>query len=155
MTGVRRNPAPEPCADRIAAPSELLDLLPDADVWVLCAPATAETRHIAGAAAFARMKKGSILVNVGRGALVDEPALLAALDAGAPGHAVLDVFEAEPQPPDSSFWDHPQVTMTPHSSGMSAGNPVRNDATFLENLRRFLAGEPLEGEARPEDVLAG
>ncbi|MBL8554128.1 MAG: D-2-hydroxyacid dehydrogenase [Phenylobacterium sp.] len=154
VTGVRRNPAPEPCADRIAAPSELLDLLPDADVWVLAAPATAETRHVAGAEAFSRMKPGSILVNVGRGALVDEPALLAALDRDAPAHAVLDVFEAEPQPADGPFWDHPKVTLTPHSSGMSAGNPVRNDATFLENLRRFLAGDPLEGEARPEDVLA-
>jgi phosphoglycerate dehydrogenase-like enzyme len=154
VTGVRRNPAPEPCADRIAAPAELLDLLPDADVLVLCVPATSDTRHVANAEAFARMKPGSILVNVGRGALVDEPALLAALAKGAPAHAVLDVFEAEPQPADSPFWDHPQVTMTPHASGMSAGNPIRNDATFLENLRRYLAGEPLEGEAKAEDVLA-
>ncbi|MBL8771729.1 MAG: D-2-hydroxyacid dehydrogenase [Phenylobacterium sp.] len=155
VTGVRRNPAPEPCADAIATPSALPDVLPDADVWVLAAPATAETRHVADAAAFARMKPGSILVNVGRGALVDEPALLAALAAGRPAHAVLDVFETEPLPADSPFWDHPQVTLTPHASGMSAGNPVRNDATFLENLRRFLAGEPLQGVADPKDVLAG
>lgn len=154
VTGVRRDPTPEAGADRIAAPAELHDLLADADVWVLCAPATAETRGVAGAEAFARMKPGSILVNVGRGALVDEPALLAALDKGAPGHAVLDVFETEPQPADSPFWDHPNVTLTPHASGMSAGNPIRNDATFLENLRRYLAGEALIGEARPEDVLA-
>ena len=153
VTGVRRNTAPEDCADRMAAPSELYQLLPEADVWVLSAPATAETRHVANADAFARMKPGSILVNVGRGALVDEPALLAALDKGAPAHAVLDVFETEPLPPDSPFWDHPAVTLTPHASGMSAGNPVRNDATFLENLRRFLAGEPLEGEADPKDVV--
>jgi phosphoglycerate dehydrogenase-like enzyme len=155
VIGVRRNPAPDTAADRIASPSEWLDLMADADVVALCAPATPSTHHIAGAEAFARMKPGSILVNVGRGALVDEPALLAALDRGAPGHAVLDVFETEPQPADSPFWDHPKVTLTPHSSGMSSGNAPRNDAIFVENLRRYLAGEPLEHEATPEEVLGG
>jgi phosphoglycerate dehydrogenase-like enzyme len=155
VTGVRRNPAPDTAADRIAAPSEWLDLMAEADVVALCAPATPATHHIAGAEAFARMKPDSILVNVGRGALVDEPALLAALDRGAPGHAVLDVFETEPQPADSPFWDHPKVTLTPHSSGMSSGNTPRNDSIFVENLRRYLAGEPLEHEATAEEVLGG
>ena len=127
----------------------------DLDVLVLCAPLTAETRHIANAAVFARMQPGTVLVNVGRGPLVDEPALLAALDRDAPAHAVLDVFATEPLPADSPFWTHPKVTLTPHSSGMSLGNAARNDVLFLDNLRRFVAGEPLAHEATAEDVLAG
>lgn len=155
VTGVRRNIAPNPAADAMAAPSDLPRLLPDADVVVLSVPATADTRGMADAAFFAAMKPGSIFVNVGRGALVDEPVLLAALDRGVPEHAVLDVFETEPLPADSRFWTHPRVTLTPHSSGMSAGNAARNDATFLDNLNRYLAGEPLTNEADPKDVLAG
>ena len=95
-------------------------------------------------------------MNVGRGGLVDEPALLAALDTGVPAHAVLDVFETEPLPPDSPFWAHPQRERSPRTRpGMSAGNAPRNDALFLDNLRRFVAGEPLLNEADPKDVLAG
>lgn len=155
VTGVRRNPAPDPAADRIAAPGDLPALLPQADVVVLCAPATPETHHIADAAFFGRMKAGAIFVNVGRGALVDEPALLAALDRGVPEHAVLDVFETEPLPTESAFWGHPRVTLTGHASGFSGGNAPRNDALFVKNLGRYLAGEALLNEADPKDVLAG
>jgi phosphoglycerate dehydrogenase-like enzyme len=155
VTGVRRSPGPDPSADRIAAQADLPALLPESDVVVLACPLTAETRHIADASFFGAMKPGTILVNVGRGGLVDEPALLAALDRGVPDHAVLDVFEAEPLPTESPFWGHPRVTLTPHSSGMSAGNAPRNDALFLDNLRRYVKGEPLTNEADPRDVLAG
>lgn len=155
VTGVRRSGGSDPAADRMVTPDRFLDVLADADVVALCAPATPETRRIANAEAFARMKPGAVFVNVGRGALVDEPALLAGLAAGAPGHAVLDVFETEPQAADSPFWDHPQVTMTPHAAGMSSGNAPRNDALFLENLARYLAGRPLENVADAKDVLGG
>lgn len=155
ITAIRRSDAPDPAADRMASRAEFLDLLPDTDVLALCAPLTPETRHIANAEAFGRMKPGSIFVNVGRGPLVDEPALLEALDRGVPSHAVLDVFETEPLPAESRFWGHPRVTLTPHSSGMSAGNAARNDRVFLENLARFLKNEPLANEAAAADVLAG
>ena len=156
VTGVRRSGAPDAAADRMATLADLPGLLPETDVLVLCTPLTADTRHVGGSETFGRMKQGSILVNVGMWfGLVDEPALLAALDRGAPAHAVLDVFETEPLPADSPFWAHPQVTLTPHSSGMSAGNTVRNDALFVENLRRYLAGEALEHEAAAAEVLAG
>jgi phosphoglycerate dehydrogenase-like enzyme len=155
VTGVRRNTAPDPNADAIAAPGELPALLSHADVVVLCVPATPETRQMADAAFFAAVKSGAIFVNVGRGALVDEPALLAALHRGTVGHAILDVFEVEPLPVESPFWTHPRVTVTPHSSGMSVGNAARNDAIFLDNLGRYLAGEPLRNEVDPRAVLAG
>ncbi|MDB5430002.1 MAG: hypothetical protein JWP35_1118 [Caulobacter sp.] len=154
VTGIRRHQEADPSAERIAAPADLPALLPDADVVVLCCPLTPETHHLAGAAFFAAMKPGAIFVNVGRGGLVEEPALLAALDRSIPQHAVLDVFETEPLPSDSPFWAHPRVSLTPHSSGMSDGNAPRNDDLFLENLRRYLAAEALLNEAAPETVLA-
>lgn len=154
VTGVRRNQAPHPDADAIAAEADIPRLLPDADVVVLSVPLTPETRHLVNGEFLARMKPRSVLVNVGRGGLVDEAALTAALDKGVPEHAVLDVFETEPLPKDSAFWRHPRVTLTPHASGISEGQGLRNDALFLENLRRYLAGERLENEADPKDVLA-
>ena len=155
ITAIRRSTTPDPAADQMASRADLQDLLPDTDVLVLCTPLTPDTRHIAGADVFSRMKPGSIFVNVGRGPLVDEAALLAALDRGVPSHAVLDVFDTEPLPAESRFWSHPRVTLTPHSSGMSLGNAGRNDVLFLENLGRYLKGEPLENEASAADVLAG
>lgn len=155
ITAIRRSASHDPAADHMATRGEFLNLLPTTDVLVLCSPLTPETRHVADATAFSRMKPGSIFVNVGRGPLIDEPALLAALDQGIPSHAVLDVFETEPLPADSRFWGHPRVTLTPHSSGMSVGNAHRNDVLFLENLARYLKGGALENEALPADVLAG
>lgn len=154
VTGVRRSGGTDPAADRIVTPDRFAEVLGDADVVALCAPATPDTRRIMNAETFGRMKPGSVFVNVGRGALVDEPALLAALDRDAPAHAVLDVFEVEPQPADSPFWDHPKVTMTPHAGGLSSGNAPRNDAVFLENLALYLSGKPLKDVADPKDVLA-
>jgi phosphoglycerate dehydrogenase-like enzyme len=101
------------------------------------------------------MKPRSVLVNVGRGGLVDETALLAALDRGVPDHAVLDVFETEPLPPESPFWSHPRVSLTGHASGITGGQHHRNQALFLDNLARFASGEAVLNRARPEDVLAG
>jgi phosphoglycerate dehydrogenase-like enzyme len=155
VTGVRRNQDAHPLADRIAPMSALPDLLAQADVVVLCTPLTADTRHLVDARFLAAMKPASVIVNVGRGGLVDEPALLAALDAGTPEHAVLDVFETEPLPQDSPFWGHPRVTLTPHSSGITSGQWSRNETLFLDNLKLFLSGEPLLNVADPKDVLAG
>jgi len=154
ITAVRRDQSPHPLADRIAAQSDLPALAPEADVVVLSLPLSLATRHLADAAFFTAMKLGSVLVNVGRGGLVDETALLAALDSGTPAHAVLDVFETEPLPADSPLWDHPQVRLTPHSSGMTGAQNGRNATLFLDNLRRFVAGQPLLNLADPKDVLA-
>lgn len=154
ITGVRRDQTPHPMADRIAAQSDLPTLAPLADVVVLSLPLSAITRHLADAAFFAAMKPGSVLVNVGRGGLLDEAALLTALDAGVPAAAVLDVFQTEPLPADSPFWDHPRVRLTPHSSGVTGGQNLRNTDLFLDNLERFVADRPLLNVADSQDVLA-
>ena len=155
IVGVRRSQAPDAHADRIAPMDALPKLLPEADVVVLSVPLGATTRHLAGAAFFAAMKPGSVLVNVGRGGLVDEAALLAALDRGVPAHAVLDVFEVEPLPAESPFWAHPRVSLTAHCSGVTGAQEGRNQALFLDNLKRWLAGQPLTSEMDPKDVKGG
>jgi phosphoglycerate dehydrogenase-like enzyme len=153
ITGVRRRPGPAPFADAIVYPDVLRDQLGESDVVVLCAPRTAATENMVDATFLAAMKPGSVLVNVGRGVLVDEAALLAALDARKPAHAVLDVFRVEPLPADSPFWDHPRVTLTSHGSARSANNEARGDAVFLANLRRYLAGEQPLDQVNLADVL--
>ncbi|MHB8528171.1 MAG: D-2-hydroxyacid dehydrogenase [Caulobacteraceae bacterium] len=153
VTGVRRDPAPHPLADEIASPDALAEPLALADVVVLCAPLSEATRGVANAAFFSAMKEGSVLVNVARGGLVDEAALLEALDAGRPEHAILDVFAEEPLPATSRLWGHPRLTLTAHASGITAGQDRRNQAVFLENLERFLDGAPLLNEAEPTDVI--
>jgi phosphoglycerate dehydrogenase-like enzyme len=152
VIGVRRNHAADPAADVIVPLAGLHTHLPEADVVVLCVPLNAETRQLADEAFFADMKAGSVLVNVGRGGLVDEAALLAALDDGVPAHAVLDVFETEPLPAESPLWDHPRVSVTAHHSGVTGRQDDRNRDLFLDNLARYLGGRPLLHEIDPRDV---
>ena len=153
VTGVRRSPGAHTLADAMATPDRIPALLPDADVVVLSLPLSAQTADMVDAKFLAAMKPGSIFVNVGRGGLVDEDALLAALDAGKPEHAVLDVFKTEPLPAESRFWDHPRVTMTPHASPLGSGLGARSDALFLDNLGRFLSGQPLLNQVSAQEVL--
>jgi len=153
ITGVRRSGGEHPLADAIASPDRILELLPASDVVVLSLPLNAQSADMVDSAFLAAMKPGSVIVNVGRGGLVDEDALLAALDQGKPEHAILDVFRTEPLPADSRFWDHPRVTMTPHASPIGSGLAARSDALFLDNLSRFLAGQPLLNQVTAQEVL--
>ena len=152
IVGVRRSGAPDPLADRMGSLGDVKALLPAADVVVLATPLNPQTRNMADAGFFAAMKPGSVLVNVGRGDLVDEAALLAALGVGVPEHAILDVFHDEPLKDDSPFWDHPKVSLTAHASAFGSGQAARNDAIFVENLRRRLAGQPMLYEADARDL---
>jgi phosphoglycerate dehydrogenase-like enzyme len=120
------------------------DLLPLADYLVLAVPHTPETNGLISAGRLERMKRGSCLLNVGRGATLDEQALIEALRSGRLSGAALDVTAVEPLPPESPLWEMPNVIITPHSSGRSQeANADRRTDIFCDNLRRFLAGEPL------------
>jgi phosphoglycerate dehydrogenase-like enzyme len=152
LTVVRRNVEPDPLADRVLPFSGLAGTLPDADVVVLACALNEETRDMCNEAFFRALRPGAILINIGRGGLVDEDALRAGLDRDQPAHAVLDVFQTEPLPADSWFWDHPKVRVSAHTSNSGDGNLARGDDLFLENLRRYLAKEPLLNEADPSEV---
>ena len=113
----------------------LTAVLAQADILVLLLPLTEATRGLIGAEALARMKPGARLINFGRGALIDDAALLARLDEGLVDHAVLDVFATEPLPPDSSYWAHTHVTVLPH---ISAPTNVASAAQIVaDNLRAY------------------
>ncbi len=155
VTGVRRRPGPAEGAAEIVPPEQLLEVLPQADGVVLAAPLTDATRHMMDAAAFAAMQPEALLVNVGRGGLVDETALIAALDAGEIGHAALDVVETEPLPAGHPLWRHPKVTLTPHIAAATEGSRLRTDALFLDNLGRFLAGDPLRNVTDRAEFAGG
>jgi phosphoglycerate dehydrogenase-like enzyme len=152
VLGVRRYPAGDEPVDEMLAPGALTDVLPASDVIVLAAPASRETRHLVDATFLARMREGSVLINIARGALVDEAALLVALDRGVPEAAILDVFQTEPLPPDSPLWTHPRVVVTPHSSAGGTGRLVRAADLFLDNLGRYRSGTPLLNEIVLSDL---
>ncbi|WP_420638513.1 D-2-hydroxyacid dehydrogenase [Candidatus Poriferisocius sp.] len=146
VTGVRRHPTGDEPVDALISPAQTLTALPDCDVVVLAAPATPETENLVDDRFLSAMKPGSVLVNVARGKLVNDDALLQALDDGDLAAAVLDVFATEPLEPDHPYWTHPKVVMTPHSSGGGVGRRERGVQLFCDNLRRLLADEPLVNE---------
>jgi phosphoglycerate dehydrogenase-like enzyme len=154
VIGSRRRPAGDEPVDELITPEEVAGALPRADVVVLALPAMPGTVGLVDEAFLGRMKPGSVLVNVARGSLVDEPALLAALDRGVPAAALLDVAATEPPPDDSRLWSHPSVVLTPHSSGLGLERRGRAAALFLENLRHYLAGEPLVHVVSPDETFA-
>jgi D-2-hydroxyacid dehydrogenase (NADP+) len=145
VTGVRRS-APEPGApiDAWLPPARLAEALPTTQWLALCAPLTAQTRGAIGARELAQLPPGARLLNVARGGLVDEAALIDALRAGRLGGAYLDVFEHEPLPADSALWELPNVILSPHNSAHSRGNVGRYAELFARNLERWLRKEPLE-----------
>jgi phosphoglycerate dehydrogenase-like enzyme len=152
LTVFRRNNTPTTYAADIRPTSDLIHYLPNADVVVLACALNDETRGIAGPDFFKAIKKGSLLINIARGGLVDEPALKAGLERDQPALAVLDVFEKEPLPYDSWLWDHPKVTVTAHCSNAGNGVVGRGDSLFLDNLRRYCSAEPLLHEVHPSEV---
>jgi len=137
-------------ADEIHAPGSLDDLLPLADAVVLSMPSTGETRLMFDAHAFGLMRANAIFVNVGRGAVVDEDALVSALKDGRLRGAVLDVFATEPLPVGSALWDLPNVLVSPHTAALSRRENARIVDLFAENLRRFLASEALVNRVDPD-----
>lgn len=144
VQAIRRNPG-RPAMDGVEVVTDLSDLLAAADHLVLAAPGTAATKHLLDADAFAKVKRGVHLVNIARGSLVDQDALLAALDDGRVAMASLDTVDPEPLPPDHWMYSHPKVRLSSHVSWASPHASDRMFESFADNLRRYAAGEPLVG----------
>jgi phosphoglycerate dehydrogenase-like enzyme len=147
VIGIRRSPrrADDPVGE-IHPPSGLLQILPRCQWLAIACPLTDETRRMIDAAALARLPAGAHVINVGRGEIVDEGALIAALANGRLGGAYLDVFEKEPLPPQSPLWDMPNVIVSPHNSWAAAGNDLRVLELFEHNFQAWLHGRPLVNE---------
>jgi phosphoglycerate dehydrogenase-like enzyme len=135
-----------PGVTRFIGVDELTGVLAEVDALVLACPLTDETHHLIGAKQLAALPRHAVLVNVARGQVVDEPALVESLSTGQLAGAVLDVFEQEPLPADSPLWDMPNVLVSPHSASTVAEENSQIVDLFIDNLRRFLAGEPLRNE---------
>jgi D-2-hydroxyacid dehydrogenase (NADP+) len=145
VVGCRRTDRPTPDVDRVYPLAELHAMLAEADVLAVAVPQTARTEGMLGPAEFAALKRGALYVNVSRGGVAQEKALLAALESGQVAAAGLDVFAHEPLPPEHPFWTMPQVVVIPHTAGEVVNNSPRPAERFARNLRRWLANEELEG----------
>lgn len=139
VMGWSRTPKPDAPVATMAGPEGFEAALRRAEILVLLLPATPATENLLDARALALPPKGAVVINPGRGTLIDDAALLSALDEGRLGHATLDVFREEPLPPAHPFWAHPRVTVTPHVA--SATRPETAAGAVAENVRRGEAGE--------------
>jgi phosphoglycerate dehydrogenase-like enzyme len=146
---VRRNPsrsANDPLLDKVFAPDQMSKMAAESDVLIAAAPLTPETNHMVGESVFRAMKPSAIVINVGRGPVVDEAALIRALAEKRLGGAALDVFETEPLAADSPLWDMENVLISPHCTDRTT-NPDWLDLSmrcFVDNFQRYLKGQPLE-----------
>jgi len=139
VTGWSRTPKSLPGVTCLSGPEGLRAALSRAEILVTILPNTAETTDLLNADTLALLPKGAVILNPGRGNLIDDAALLAALDTGHVGQATLDVFRVEPLPPDHPYWAHPRVTVTPHIAAET--RPASAARVIAENIRRFEAGE--------------
>jgi len=151
VIGVRRGPRrPGDPADELHPPAALPALLARCDWLVITCPLTPETHGLIGAALIAKLPHAARIINVARGEIIDEPALIAALQRGRLAGAYLDVFATEPLPPESPLWDLPNVIVTPHNAGAAAGNDERVLEIFLDNLARWHRGVALMNEVQKQ-----
>ena len=143
VVAIRRSGGAVPGASRVVTADRVGDAAAEADYFVVAAPLTAATRGAISRAVLARMKPSAWIINIARGAIIDEPALVDALRSGKLGGAALDTFVKEPLAQDSPLWSMPNVVITPHTSNSSPKVRDRTLALFVENVRRYKAGEPL------------
>ena len=143
VIGTSRHRRPVEHVDRVIPTDQIAEHASEVDAIVLTLPGTAATDRLIGAGVFAAVKPGSILVNVGRGTVVDEDALLAALRDGRIGFAALDVFATEPLPPDSPLWDEPNVLVSPHTAALNVAEDRLIAELFAANATRLLDGNEL------------
>jgi phosphoglycerate dehydrogenase-like enzyme len=153
VVGTRRHPQPAEELDALYPPEELERLLGESDYVVVLTPLTPETRGLIGAPQLRAMRPTAWLINVARGAIVQEDALLQALREGWIAGAALDVFAREPLPEDSPLWTAPNLLITPHNSGVAYPDFAEETlAQFVDNLGRYVRGEPLRNQV---DKTAG
>jgi glyoxylate/hydroxypyruvate reductase len=145
LIGIRSSQAPAE-VDVVYPMARLDDALGQADFLVLSVPHTPKTSGLIGPRQFSAMKPGAVLVNIARGTIVDEPALIESLRSGHLGGAALDVFAREPLPRDSPLWDMPNVLVTPHSMSTAYDENARLTDLFCDNLRRYIEGQPLRNQ---------
>jgi glyoxylate/hydroxypyruvate reductase A len=136
--------------DELFGPGELDDMLRQSEYLVLCVPHTDETEQLIGAHEFATLPEGAIVINIARGQVVDEAALIEALRSGHLGGAALDVFQVEPLPVESPLWDMPTVLVSPHSASTSDRENARLTDIFCANLRAYLDGAPMQNVLDPD-----
>ena len=149
VIGVRRSPQrPGDPVDELHPPQKLAELLPRADWLIIASPLTAETRGMINADLLARLPQGARIINIGRGEIIDETAMIEALRSGHLGGAYLDVFEKEPLPTESPLWDLPNVLISPHNSAAASGNDERVYQMFLANLEHWQHKQALTNEVR-------
>ncbi|WP_395242504.1 D-2-hydroxyacid dehydrogenase [Agromyces sp. MMS24-K17] len=141
--GTTRTGEPVEGVDRLVPIEELAEAVADVDAIVVTLPGTEHTHHLVGERVLANVRPGAIVVNVGRGTVVDEASLVAALDDGRVAFAALDVFEAEPLSTDSPLWSHPNVLVSPHTAALNDAEEERIARRFAENATRFLDGRPM------------
>jgi D-2-hydroxyacid dehydrogenase (NADP+) len=146
VIGVKREPAPVPGVARLVGPAQLLDILPEADFVALTCPLTSDTEGLIGASALAAMRPSVHLINVARGRVIDETALIEALRRGAIAGAGLDCVFEEPLPASSELWQFPNVLVTPHSAGETRRYETRIIDLLIDNIARFKAGSTLLNE---------
>lgn len=143
VIGVNRSQAVVPGVELVLGPDRLAEAVAQADAVVNTLPGTTATHHLVSADVLAHARPGTTLVSVGRGSVVDEAALLGALDDGRIGFAALDVFEVEPLPASSPLWSHPRVLVSPHTAANSAREERLIAELFCDNVARWQAGEIL------------
>ena len=136
--------------DRLYCPEELPEMLQESEYFVICVPHTPQTAGLIGARELALLPDGALFINIGHGTVVSKAALIKFLRSQHFRGAALDVFAEEPLPPDSPLWDMPNVLVSPHSASTSDRENARITDLFCDNLRRFLAGEPLLNILNPE-----
>lgn len=147
IVALRRKPeqsAADPLIDRAYAPAQIDEMIAACDFVVAAAPLTPSTRGLIGSRQFAAMKPSAVVINIGRGPVIDEAALVAALESGKIRGAALDVFDVEPLPAGHPFYKLRNVLLSPHSADHTPGWKDRAVQFFMENFARFYKGEPLE-----------
>lgn len=149
---IRRSPKKDSFIDRAGSKDDAIRFASEADIILLACSLNDQTRGMINQDFLNAVKPGAILVNIARGGVIEDSALLQALDKGIISTAVLDVFHTEPLPKEDPFWSHPNVRLTPHTSFGGDGVRPRWDTLFLENIQRYANGESLEREVNPADL---